>query len=582
MEVGMTVQESFPPVQDRPWLKVYRELGVTPAVPEIQERSLADYVEDHAKNRAAQVALVYTDKGIEITWAQLDAYANRFANLLRSLGLRQGDVMGIHLPNTPQYVVALVGAAKAGVTVSGVSPLLTPPEITHQVNDAHIKVLFTLDRLYGSAVAPVGGDTPTLKHVLLTGPIDHFAGWKKWLAYKLKKVPTFPRPAMRDTQVHDYWQALQAQPDARVYTKIRFNDTIYIQYTGGTTGKPKGAELTLMNMFSNARQGESFSPPEPGLDVYGVAFPFFHMAGLSMVLLAMQNASKFLVVPDPRNVDMFCAMLKQHPPTWLVNVPTLYMMLIDSPRFREIDFSRLRAAASGAAPFPVEAIRKLEAIIGEKKLCEGYGMTESSPFLTGNPPKRPKTGSVGIPMVGTDIRIVDVETGTKEMPIGEPGEIIARGPQIMKGYLNLPDASAKTLREFDGQVYLYTGDVATMDDEGYLTIRDRCKDMLIVGGYKVFSVEVESKLKELAFIELCAVIGLPDEKRLGNDIVTLHVQLTDAAKARDRGELEQEILAFCRATMAPYKVPRSVHFHDALPLTAVGKLDKKALRLTKA
>jgi long-chain acyl-CoA synthetase len=578
----MTVQESFASVQDRPWLKVYRELDVTPAAPGIAERSLADYVEEHAEKRARQVALVYTDKGIETTWAQLDAYANRFANLLRSLGMQRGDVLGIHLPNTPQYVVALVGAAKAGVVVSGVSPLLTPREITHQVNDAHIKVLFTLDRLYASAVAPIGGDTPTLTHVLLTGPIDHLVGWKKWLAYKLQKVQTFPRPAMRDTQVHDYWQALQAQPDARVYAKINFNDTIYIQYTGGTTGKPKGAELTLTSMFTNARQAEAFSPPEPGIDVYGVAFPFFHMAGLSMVLVAMQNASKFLVVPDPRNVDMLCAMLKQHPPTVLVNVPTLYMMLTDSPHFHEIDFSRLRAAVSGAAPFPVKAIRKLEAIIGEKKLCEGYGMTEASPFLTCNPSQRPKTGSVGIPLVGTDIRIVDVETGTREMPVGEPGEIIARGPQVMKGYLNLPEASARTLREFDGQVYLYTGDVGAMDDEGYLTICDRSKDTLIVGGYKVFSVEVESKLKELAFIELCALIGLPDDKRPGNDIVTLHVQLTDAAKPLDRGELEQEILAFCRATMAPYKVPRSVHFHDALPLTAVGKLDKKALRPARA
>lgn len=577
----MTAQESFPPVQDRPWLKVYRELGVAPEAPEVQERSLADYVEDNVRNVPGKVALVYTDKGVEITWKQLDALGNRFAALLRSLGMQKGDVLGIHLPNTPQYVVALVGAAKAGVAVSGVSPLLTPPEITHQVNDAHIKVLLTLDALYANAVAPVGGDTPTLKHVLLSGPIDHLTGWKKWLAYKLKKVPTFPRPPMRDTQVHDYWTVLNAQPDTRIYTKINFNDTIYIQYTGGTTGKPKGAELTLKNMFSNARQGEAFSPYEKGNDVIGAAFPFFHMAGLSLVLVSMQNAAKFLVVPDPRNVDMFCSMMKQHPPTVLANVPTLYMMLTESPRFREIDFSKLRVALSGAAPFPVEAIRKLEAIIGEKKLCEVYGMTESSPLLTSNPPQRPKTGSVGIPVVGTDLRIVDVETGTKEMPVGEPGEIIARGPQIMKGYLNLPDASAKTLREFDGKVYLYTGDVASMDDEGYLTICDRSKDMLIVGGYKVFSVEVESKLKELAFIELCALIGVPDEKRPGNDIVTLHVQLTEAAKQRDRGEVEQEILAFCRATMAPYKVPRSVHFHDALPLTAVGKLDKKALRAPK-
>jgi len=294
--------------------------------------------------------------------------------------------------------------------------------------------------------------------------------------------------------------------------------------------------------------------------------------------VAMQNAAKFLVVPDPRNVQMFCAMMQKHPPTVLANVPTLYMMLTDAPEFRAIDFSKLRVALSGAAPFPVEAIRKLEAIIGEKKLCEVYGMTESSPLLTSNPPKRPKTGSVGIPVVGTDIRIVDVETGTQEMPVGEPGEIIARGPQIMKGYLNLPDASAKTVRDFNGQKYLYTGDVAFMDDEGYLTICDRNKDMLIVGGYKVFSVEVESKLKELAFIELCALIGEKDPQRPGNDVVTLYVQLTAEGKQRPQTEVDQEIMAFCRATMAPYKVPKKIYFQDALPLTAVGKLDKKALR----
>jgi long-chain acyl-CoA synthetase len=275
---------------------------------------------------------------------------------------------------------------------------------------------------------------------------------------------------------------------------------------------------------------------------------------------------------------MFCAMMKQHPPTVLVNVPTLYMMLTDAPEFRQIDFSKLRVAVSGAAPFPVEAIRKLEAIIGEKKLCEGYGMTESSPGLTFNPPTRPKTGSVGIPLVGTDIRIVDVETGTKEVPIGEPGEIIARGPQIMKGYLNLPDASARTLRTFDGQVYLYTGDVASMDDEGYLTIRDRCKDMLIVGGYKVFSVELEGKLKELPFIEISAIVGEPDARRPGNDVVTLHLQLNAQGKQRNRKDVEAEVTKFCRDNMAAYKVPKKLYFHDALPLTAVGKLDKKALR----
>jgi long-chain acyl-CoA synthetase len=571
----MTASED---IQQRPWFKVYQKLGVTAEAPEIAEHSLADYVEDHVKTRGSDVALVYTDKGLEITWAELDAWGNRFANLLRSLGMQKGDVMGIHLPNTPQYVVALLGAAKTGVVVSGVSPLLKPPEITHQVNDARIKLLLTLDALYNGAVAPLGRDTPTLEHVLVSGPIDFLPGWKKWLAYTLKKVPKVGLKPMQDTQVQDFWMAVSAAPATRAYTQLHFDDTIYIQYTGGTTGKPKGAELTLRSMFSNARQGEAFSPYEPGNDVIGSAFPFFHLAGLSFVLAAIQNAARYLVVPDPRNVQMFCAMMKQHPPTVLINVPTLYMMLTDAPEFRQIDFSKLRVAVSGAAPFPVEAIRKLEAIIGEKKLSEGYGMTEASPGLTFNPPTRPKTGSVGIPLVGTDIRIVDVETGTREMPIGEPGEIIARGPQVMKGYLNLPEASAKTLRTFDRQVYLYTGDVATMDDEGYITICDRSKDMLIVGGYKVFSVEVEGKLKELPFVELSAIIGEPDAQRPGNDIVTLHLQLNAQGKARDRADVEAEVIEFCRENMAAYKVPKKICFHEALPLTPVGKLDKKALR----
>jgi len=571
----MTASED---IRQRPWFKVYQELGVTAEAPKIAEHSLADYVEDHVKTRGSDVALVYTDKGLEITWAELDAWGNRFANLLRSLGMQKGDVMGIHLPNTPHYVVALLGAAKTGVVVSGVSPLLKPPEITHQVNDARIKLLLTLDALYNGSVAPLGRDTPTLEHVLVSSPIDFLPGWKKWLAYTLRKVPKVQLKPMQDTQVQDFWKAVSAAPATRAYTQLHFGDTIYIQYTGGTTGKPKGAELTLRSMFSNARQGEAFSPAEPGNDVIGSAFPFFHLAGLSFVLAAIQNAARYLVVPDPRNVQMFCAMMNQHPPTVLINVPTLYMMLTDAPEFRQIDFSKLRVAVSGAAPFPVEAIRKLEAIIGEKKLSEGYGMTEASPGLTFNPPTRPKTGSVGIPLVGTDIRIVDVETGTREMPIGEPGEIIARGPQVMKGYLNLPEASAKTLRTFDRQVYLYTGDVATMDDEGYITICDRSKDMLIVGGYKVFSVEVEGKLKELPFVELSAIIGEPDAQRPGNDIVTLHLQLSAQGKARDRADVEAEVIEFCRENMAAYKVPKKICFHEALPLTPVGKLDKKALR----
>lgn len=563
-------------INTAPWLAIYESCGINPVLGTIEEKSLADYVESHAKNLGNAIAMEYL--GVYIRYAELDRLANQMANLLKKLGVEKGDVIGMHLPNTPQYLITLVAAAKVGAIISGVSPLLTPTEVTHQVNDASIKVLVTLDQLFNNAIAPIDGKVPSLKAVIVSGPIDFLPGWKKWLAYTLKKIPKVTLNKMQNVQVVDYLSALKSSPATRIYTKLSFNDTIYIQYTGGTTGKPKGAELTLGNMFSNAKQCEAFANYDPGEDTLAAAFPYFHMAGLSLALLGMQKASRILIIPDPRNVELFCKSMQKNPPTFLANVPTLFQMLCESPEFKKVDFSKLKMAMSGAAPFPEEMIHKLEAIIGKGKLAEVYGMTETSPLLTANPPTRPKIGTVGIPAVGTRIKIVDVETGTKEMPLGEPGELIACGPQVTKGYLNLPEASAKTLREFEGETWIYTGDVASMDEEGYIKICDRSKDMLIVGGYKVFSVEVEGKLAELDYIELSAVIGHPDEKRPGNDIVNLYIQLKAEYKNADENELREKILAFCREHMAAYKIPKHVHFMDALPLTAVGKLDKKALR----
>lgn len=562
-------------LQIQPWHAIYAECGINPVLPEIAEKSLADYIESHAKSLGTSPAMEYL--GVTVTYAELDQLANRLANVLQKIGVQKGDVIGMHLPNTPQYLISLVAAAKVGAAISGVSPLLTPSELIHQINDARIKVLVTLDQL-NAPVAQIDGKVPTLKAVLVTGPIDLLPSWKKWLAYKLKKLNKVVPAPMQHARVLDFWSELKSAPATRVYTKLAHNDTIYIQYTGGTTGKPKGAETTLYNMFANARQCEAFAVYTPGTDTLAAAFPYFHMAGLSLALLGMQQAARILIIPDPRNVEMFCKVMQKYPPTFLANVPTLYQMLYEHPEFKKIDFSKLKMAMSGAAPFPPEMIHHLEAIIGQGKLAEVYGMTETSPLLTCNPPTRPKIGSVGIPAVGTLIKIVDVETGTREMPLGEPGELIACGPQVMKGYLHLPEATAKTVREFEGRTWIYTGDVAKMDAEGYVSICDRSKDMLIVGGYKVFSVEVEGKLAELDFIELSAVIGKPDEKRPGNDIVNLYVQLKADARSQDKAELQEKILAFCRAEMAAYKVPKHIHFLDALPLTAVGKLDKKALR----
>lgn len=572
--IAMNPQNDTRDLTTRPWHSAYGD--IPPGAPDVEEKSLADYIEHYAATLPNHSAIEYL--GVTISYKKLDEWSNRLAHVFQELGCSKNDVIGIHLPNTPQYMITLVAASKLGCAVSGVSPLLTPAEIIHQVNDAKIKVLVSLDQLCLNAVIPCDGKVPTLKAVLETTAIDFLPAWKKFIAFKTKKVVKVALPTTKSFKLLPFFKAITKASSTRIYTKIQFNDTIYVQYTGGTTGKPKGAELSLKNMFSNARQGAAFAHYCPGQETMASAFPMFHMAGLSICLMALQQGARYLLVPDPRNVDLFCKEMQKFPPSVIGNVPTLYQMLIENPEFKKVDFSKLKLALSGAAPFPVESIKKLETIIGVGKLCEVYGMTESSPLLTMNPPGRTKVGTVGVPVPGTDIKIVDVETGTIEMPVGEPGEIIARGPQIMKGYLDLPEATKGTLREFNGKTWLYTGDVGKFDEQGYITICDRNKDMLIVGGYKVFSVEVEGKLKEVPFIDLSALIGLPDPQRIGSQIVKLYVQLTAEAKQKDQEKLKAEIIDFCRTNMAPYKVPKIVEFIDQMPLTAVGKIDKKALR----
>ncbi|MEL0028868.1 MAG: long-chain fatty acid--CoA ligase, partial [Perlucidibaca sp.] len=392
------------------------------------------------------------------------------------LGLGPGDVLGIHLPNTPQYLIALLAASKLGAVISGVSPLLTPGEIVHQINDADIRVLLTLDQLFNAAVAPVDGQVPGLKAVLVTGPIDSLPRWKQTLAYALKKVPRVSLGAMPSVRVIAYAPALRRAAHAPVRTSVPADATIMIQYTGGTTGKPKGAELTLAQLHSQSIQVGQACAYEDGREVIASAFPYFHVAGLILALVAMRHAAQLLVIPDPRNVGLFCQAMRRHPPTLMANVPTLFQMLLEHPPFHALDFSRLRMAISGAAPFSVDMMHKLEEVLGKGKLCEGYGMTECCGVTVINPIGAARIGSIGLPLPGTRLKIVDAETGMRELPAGEPGEIIINGGQVMKGYLNNPEATARTIRQLDGEPWLYTGDIAVRDADGYVTICDRAKD----------------------------------------------------------------------------------------------------------
>ena len=544
-----------------PWQPVYDELGIN--VPEFDDRPLGAFLEDHAAQRPEAAALQYFDR--EINYRELDEAVNRFANALVSLGVRKGDVVGIHLPNIPQYVIAVLACSKIGCAGSGVSPLMAPGEIAYQVKDAGISVLLTLDAM-SSQLSGISDMPACLRHVITTSATDHL-------------TPGEPAECLLEgPECHRYLSLVEQASAEYAQQPAAWNDTMMVQYTGGTTGRPKGAELSVRNLINNPVQYAAYAPWEPGREVVATAFPMFHAAGLAFAIASMRFGARFLLIPDPRDVEHFCRLMQRFPPTRLGAVPSLYQMLIACPAINDVDFSGLKIAHSGAAPLAGEDRKKIEAVIGTGKMSDLFGMTETGPVHVCNPPMRPKAASVGIPVPGAETRIVDVETGTEEMPVGEAGEIITSGIHVMKGYLNLPEESAKAMREWRGNTWMYTGDVGYMDEEGYIFLCDGAKDMLIVGGYKLFSVEVEDKLQALDCVASSAVIGTPDEKRPGNDIVNLYVELTPEARERDSAEVEAEIVAFCREHMAPYKVPKAIHIIDAIPLTAVGKIDKKSLR----
>ncbi|WP_245932362.1 AMP-binding protein [Isoalcanivorax indicus] len=550
-----------------PWLATYREMGVDwHTVPPVPDKTLSDYLRDHAGQFPEREALVFMGQGL--TYRELDAQIDRMAALLTAQGCRKGDVLGLHLPNMPQYVVAFGAAARLGMVCTSISPLMTPTEVAHQGNDARVRVLLTLQPLWEQVIQHAADNIRSLDTVLVSGPGDYlgapFTGLKAQVGERVRVL------SLADQ--------LASAGQAPAPVRVSLDDVLYLQYTGGTTGAPKGARLTSANLFTNNIQADVFYGYRLGQETVASAFPLFHIGGAAVLFNALRTASTFLLIPDPRDIAHFVGEMQKRTPTIIAAVPALYQMLCQHEGFRGLDFSQLRTAVSGAAPFAREDIERLAAIIGENKFCEVYGMTETSPVQTLNPARRFKPGSVGVPLPGTRVRIVDTETG-KQMSAGEPGEVTVAGPQVMSGYLAMPDATADALRQHDGLTWMYTGDIGYLDDEGYLTICDRSKDMLIVGGYKVFSVEVENTIQALSWVALCAVVGRADEQRPGNDIVQLYVQALPG-DMRDEEARRNELMGRCRERLSPYKVPREIFIVEAIPLTSVGKIDKKALRKT--
>ncbi len=556
------------------WTKSYDE-GITDLNPSLWETSLAHSLRQTFDQFADNLALEYM--GVELTFGNLDFYSNKFADMLLKKGLKKGDIIGLNLANMPQFVIALLGAIKIGCIITGVSPLLSEDQILYQLTDSKAKAIVTIDAVFEKRIANIAPKLPELKLIITTNVGDFLPKIKQVLGKLLKKIPSGKVTPLEGKEVIDLWKSIHEDYSTSLPNiSISADDLAFVLYTGGTTGPPKGAMLTNRSFVADLILVQTWLGWQRGAGSALSGFPFFHVAGLFFCANCLYLGWPQLLVPNPRDTDLICKLIDKYKPTALVNVPSLYLMLLKNPKFKTLDHSKLDTCISSASPFPVEAQKQLEEVVGESKLLEVYGMTECSPLTTMNPYKGlKKLGSIGLPLMNTDIKLIDPDTG-KEVPIGEPGEIYVKGPQIMKGYLNKPEETKNTIGE-DG--YLRTGDIAIFDEEGYLRLVDRTKDMLIVGGFKVFSTKVEDIISQHPAVNMIAIVGVPNPDRPGSEIVKAFIVIAANYEYDDNEDkLKEDLTIWMKSKLAPYEVPKIMVFRNELPITLVGKVDKKILR----
>jgi len=523
-------------------------------------------------------ALIYF--GAKVSYRQLQDHGNRLAAGLHSLGLARGDRVALMMPNCPQFVISYFGALRAGAIVTATSTMYTAREVSHQWNDAGAKVVIADRRLYPVIKAALPQLT-SVRHIILTGMrqysprhLRRFCGSLDSLSHATRstdrKSNTRGAERAKGPTLHK-WDELLSLSRELAFEGPAQSDIACLQYTGGTTGTSKGAMLTHANLVINAFQATRWLTGErDDEEVFVAALPLFHIYAMTCVMISSILLGGTVIILPRFELRAALNVIRKYHPTIFHGVPTMYVAFKGAPNVERYGFHSLRVCMSGGAPLPVEVRQQFEALTGGK-LVEGYGLTETSPVTHVNPPEgSPKTGSMGLPIADTEARIMDLETGTREMSVGEIGEIAIRGPQVMKGYWNKPRETALVLR--DG--WLYTGDIARKDPDGYFYIVDRKKDMIIAGGYNIYPREVEEVLFECPKIKEAAVIGVPDTYR--GETVKAFVVLKDGLAATK--ETTEAIIAFCRERLASYKVPRQVVFRDSLPKSGVGKYLRRELR----
>jgi long-chain acyl-CoA synthetase len=560
---------------EKPWFANYEE-GV-PAEVEIPDHPVTQNLINSAKKYPNNAALIFGNVVEPLGNALMDTKMDyrrlldltyRFAAALQQLGVKRGDRVAIHLPNCPQFPIAYYATMMAGGIVVPCNPVYVARELAHQLNDSGAETIVTLSLMYPT-VKQIRAETP-LKHVIVTNIKEYFPGLLKFLfTAAVEKKEGHRQDISGDANTYWFQDVLASAPARPAPVEIDMEDTAVLMYTGGTTGVSKGAQLTHRNVQANAVQTQAWFPRlVEGQETILTSLPLYHSYAMTTCMnLGFRAGAALLLIANPRVLIHILKSINKHGPTLYPGVPALYVSLINHPDISQYDISSIKACISGAAPLPVEVQQKFQELTGGR-LVEGYGLSEATPVTHANPIYgENRIGTIGLPFPSTEAKIVDTETGTQDLPPGEVGELAVRGPQVMKGYWQMPTETTNVLR--DG--WLYTGDISRMDEDGYFQIVDRKKDMILgTSGYNVYPREIEEVLYQHPKVKACAAVGVPVAEK--GERVKAFIVLKEGEAAT-----EEEMIEFCRQNLAPYKVPKFVEFRDDLPTTMVGKVLRRVL-----
>jgi long-chain acyl-CoA synthetase len=552
-------------VDKRIWHAFYDD-GVPVTFP-FAERTITDALARAATHRPESVAIWFLNR--RLTYRELQDQVDRCATALARLGVRKGTRVAIQLPNLPQTVIAYYAVLRAGGVVVMTNPLYVAREIESQWFDANCEVAIVADFIFEQRIRPIRAQLD-VKHYIVASIPEYLRFPLNLLApLKLKRAtPPMIASVRAEPTVHHFKTLVDRTPATPPTVDIGIDDVAVLQYTGGTTGVSKGAALTHRNLSYNAQGCMAWLHIADFCDdVFLSALPMFHVFGMTVCLnFPVFAAGTMVLIPNPRDIPAIIAAVEKRRITLFMGVPGIFAAIANHPAVATFDLRSVKSCFSGSAPLPLEVLQTFEQVTGAP-IVEGYGLTETSPVVAANPLRRRKVGSIGVPFFETDARIVDLETGTRDLPQGQDGELLVKGPHVMSGYWNRPDETALALK--DG--WLSTGDIARMDDEGYFYISGRKKDMVLVSGYNVYPDEVDAVLAAHPAVQEAATIGVPDPR--SGEAVKTFVVLKPGTHTTP-----EEIQAYCREFLAAYKVPRAVEFRSELPKSPVLKILRRVLR----